>query len=162
MSWAFPYFPQVNAIRPHQWLVNIGTGNGLLQTTSNYLSQCWLRSLSTYIFNNELTSKFLPWISIFSPWVHFANIKVDPHWKVKVLWFSWKFGIIKKMRVWFHSCKASGVNPNWFCRYGALYFIGCYPKTNLKHLFFFYPIILNGYLKRLLILLIEKQPITHD
>ena len=39
------------------------------------------------------------------------KIKVDPHKKVKVLWFSWKVGKIKKMRVWFHSRKANGVNP---------------------------------------------------
>ena len=40
------------------------------------------------------------------------------------------------MRVWFHSRKASGVNPTYFCRYGALYFLGC---SYLKHRFYFYP-----------------------
>ena len=82
--------------------------------------------------------------------------------KVKVLWFSWKFGKMKKMHVWCHSHKVSGINLAYFCRYEALYLIGCYPKTYLKHLLYFYPIILNGYLKRSLILSIEKQPITHN
>ena len=41
------------------------------------------------------------------------------------------------MHVWFHSRKIRGVNPAYCCRYEALYFIGCYPKTFLKHVFYF-------------------------
>ena len=35
-------------------------------------------------------------------------------------------------------------------------------RPYLKRIFYFYPIILNGYLQKSLILSIEKQPITHD
>ena len=66
------------------------------------------------------------------------------------------------MHVWFHSRKANGVNPASVCRSEALYFIGCYPNTYLKYLFHVYLIILNRYLRRSLILSIEKQPITDD
>ena len=50
----------------------------------------------------------IDWLSVSSCDIH---LKVDPHYKVKVLWFSWKFGKIKKMRVWYHSHEANGVNP---------------------------------------------------
>ena len=39
------------------------------------------------------------------------HLRWIPTKKVKVLWFSWKFGKIKKMRAWFHSRKDSVVNP---------------------------------------------------
>ena len=57
-----------------------------------------------------------PFVRIFSTLsitmgLDWLGYKVDPHLTVKVSWFSWKFGKIKKMRVWFHSRKASGVNP---------------------------------------------------
>ena len=40
---------KVNAPRPHWWLVNVDSGNGLVPSgNSHYLSQCWPRSMSPH------------------------------------------------------------------------------------------------------------------
>ena len=40
--------PQVNTKRPHWWLINICSCNGLVQATSHYLNQCWPSYMTTY------------------------------------------------------------------------------------------------------------------
>ena len=105
----------------------------------------------------------LDWL--FGPYTHYLTIVVlrwVPTKIVKVQGLSWKSGKIKMMCVWFHSHKASGVNPAWFCRYESLYFITYYPKTYLRNTFYLYAIIQKWYLKRLVIPAIERQPITQD
>ena len=53
--------PQVNATSHQGWLVNTGSGNGLVPSgnnSSHYLSQCWPRSMSSYgITRSEWVNK---------------------------------------------------------------------------------------------------------
>ena len=84
----FLYMILINTSRPRQMVA-------ISQTT-----------FSNGFFLNE--NVWIP-IKISLEFVPKGHIKVDPYYKV--LWFSWKLGKRKKMRVWFHSRKDSGVNP---------------------------------------------------